>query len=80
MANAVCLKVDTSAISVEKIDALSKAIREFPGPVKLQFDVRTENSPVGLMLQSKRFRVLLTDEFISRIEGILGREAIHLQN
>jgi len=80
MAGAVCLKVDTSAISVEQIESLSKAIREFPGPVKLQFDVRTENSPVGLMLQSKRFRVLLTDDFISRIEGILGREAIHLQN
>lgn len=79
MASEVRLRVDTSRVSIEQIDRLHQVIRANPGMVPLLFDVRTNGNGVGLLLKSKRFRVLLSEEFLNEVEGILGRDGVRLQ-
>jgi DNA polymerase-3 subunit alpha len=78
MADSIRLKVDTRNITIEKIDSLYKVIRDHPGAVPLMFDVRTEGNGLGLLLKSRKFKVLLTDEFIEQVKGILGNDAVNI--
>ena len=79
MADSVKLRVDTGSISIDKIDRLHQVIREHPGSVPLKFEVYTEGNGAGLLLKSRRFKVLLTDEFLKEVEGILGKNGVMLE-
>ena len=78
MADSVKLVVDTSRVSFDQIDSLYRIIRESPGAVPLMFNVKTNGNGSGLMLKSRRFRVLLTDEFINKVQDVLGHGAVEL--
>nr|HQU74771.1 DNA polymerase III subunit alpha [Calditrichia bacterium] len=78
MADSVRLLVDTGNISIDQIDRLHQVIRENPGMVPVMFDVKTGDAGMGLLLRSKRFKVLLSDEFVSKVEAILGRGAVNM--
>lgn len=78
MADSVKLTVDTGSISIEKIDNLYQVIRDHPGAVPLMFDVRTDGNGMGLLLKSRRFKVLLTDEFLHSVQEILGNGAVKI--
>ncbi|RMI26797.1 MAG: DNA polymerase III subunit alpha [Calditrichaeota bacterium] len=78
LANSIRLTVDTSRISFEQIDSLYQVIRSHPGTVPLMFDVRTGSNGTGLLLKSRRFKVLLTDEFVQQVKSILGEEAVRI--
>jgi DNA polymerase III alpha subunit len=80
MADSVKLTVDTSNISIEKIDTLYQVIRDHPGAVPLMFDVRTDGNGMGLLLKSRRFKVLLTDDFLHNVQKILGNDAVKIGN
>lgn len=78
LAESVRLTVDTSHISMEAIDSLFRIIRDHPGSIPLMFEVRTEGNGAGLLLKSRKFRVLLSDEFLHQVQEILGSEAVKL--
>lgn len=78
MADSVKLTVDASNISIEKIDTLYQVIRDHPGAVPLMFNVRTDGNGMGLLLKSRRFKVLLTDEFLHGVQEILGNDAVKI--
>lgn len=78
LAESVRLTVDTSHISMEAIDSLFRIIRDHPGSIPLMFEVRTEGNGAGLLLKSRKFRVLLSDEFLRQVQEILGSEAVKL--
>ncbi len=44
------------------------------------FDVSTGTNGMGLLLKSRRFQVLLTDEFLSKVKNVLGDNAVSLGN
>ena len=79
MANSVKLTVNTSDISIDKIDNLYQIIRENPGGVPLMFNVHTGANGNGLLLKSRRFRVLLSDDFLEKVQGVLGESAITIE-
>ncbi len=78
MAESVQLVVDTTHITPEEIDNLHKVVREYPGSVPLTFLVKTSGNGGGLTLKSRRFKVLLTDEFLARVKDILGNGSISI--
>ncbi len=78
LADSVKLKVDTSRISIEQIDSLYQIITENRGAVPLYFNVYTNGNGEGLMLKSRRFKVLLSDEFLAKARNILGESAVEL--
>ncbi len=78
MAEKVELHVNTSTISTHQIEALYSIIREFPGSTPLYFNVYTSGNGGGLLLKSRRFRVLPSDDFIHKVQDVLGREAVTL--
>lgn len=79
MADSVKLSVDTTNISIEEIDRLYQLVRSNPGSVPLMFDVKTSGSGMGLLLKSRRFKVLLTDDFLDKAESILGKGGIQVR-
>jgi DNA polymerase-3 subunit alpha len=79
MAESVLLRVNTRTITTDKIDTLYKVIRDHPGVVPLMFDVQTEGNGLGLLLKSRKFKVLLSDEFIEQVKEILGNDAVNIE-
>lgn len=78
LANCVRLTVNTADLSPEKVDQLHQVIRDCPGTVPLMFHVHTPGNGAGLLLKSRRYNVLLTEDFLNRVRGILGREAVEI--
>jgi hypothetical protein len=74
----VRLTVNTGSISIEEIDRLYQIIRENPGVVPLMFDIHTGANGNGLLLKSRRFKVLLSDEFLQKVQGVLGADAVKI--
>lgn len=78
MADNVQIVVDTANISFDQIDALYQAIRNNPGTVPLLFSVKTNGHGGSLRLKSRRFKVLLSEEFMSAVNRILGEGAVRV--
>lgn len=74
------IEIDTQQISKEKVDKLYDLIRGFPGSIPLVFEVRTNGSGEGLLVKSRRYKVMLSDEFLDLLIELVGRRSIKVQN
>ena len=80
MADEVRMRVDIGRVTEATIEALYKVIRANPGTVPLIFDVHTGENGNGLLLKSRRFRVLLSDDFLEKVQELLGRDAVQINS
>jgi len=80
LAGAIRITIDTKSVSPEQVDALYTLVRDNPGLVPLIFDVRTNGNGEGILMQSQKFQVLLTDDFIRKMQQIVGKDSIIIRN
>jgi len=80
LAGSIRITIDTQSISPAQVDALHALVKENPGMVPLIFDVRMNGNGEGILMQSKRFQVLLTEDFIKKMQQILGSDSIIIRN
>lgn len=78
MAGSIKLKVDTSNISEDQIDDLYRLIQNSRGSIPLFFNVYTNGNGEALLLKSRRFKVLPTDDFLVEARKILGDSAVEV--
>ena len=80
LAGSIKITIDTKRISPEQIEAIHRLVKENPGFVPLIFDIHTNGNGEGLLLKSKKFQVLLSDDFIKKIQQIVGKGSIRIRN
>lgn len=75
-AKQITLSIKLSDVGVEVIPALKKVVERHVGKCTCNFNVIPEGEGAPLRLQSTRYVVKVSDQFIEEVEGILGRDCI----
>lgn len=80
MANALYLTLYTNSLKEEDVERLYEIITQYPGTIPLYFDVRPNGDGAGLLMRSKKYHVVLTDEFLQKLQEILGEDNVSIRN
>ncbi len=80
LARGLKLKVDTHQLSPEQVDQLYKVIKQHPGSIPILFEVYTNGNGSGLLLRSRKFQVVLTDQLLAQLGALLGNDNIEVLN
>ncbi len=78
MATSVTLNINTAKISESEIDELYRLIQQYRGSIPLYFNVYTNGNGDALLLKSRRFKVLPTDDFLRNARKILGDKGVEI--
>jgi DNA polymerase-3 subunit alpha len=80
LANGIQLVIDTMKINEDQVNRLKQILQKYPGKVPLYFEVRPNGNGAGLIMKSRKYHVLVTEELINEIHEIIGKENIHIKN
>ena len=80
LAGSIKITINTNNISPEQIEAIHRLVKENPGLVPLIFEICTNGNGEGLLMKSQKFQVLLSDDFIRKIQEIVGKDSIRVRN
>ncbi len=73
------LTIDPGVLKDEKVTSLFQLIQKYPGNIPVYFDMRPNGNGTGLIMRSKKFRVVLTDDFLDQLQVLLGKQNIHIK-
>ncbi|MBN2364641.1 MAG: DNA polymerase III subunit alpha [Calditrichaeota bacterium] len=79
LSNGLQLIVDPHNFKEEKLSELLHLIQHFPGNIPLYFEMRPNGNGSGLVMRSKKFQVILSDEFLDKLQDIMGKKNIHIK-
>ena len=68
-----------NAIAEDKINELQKHIGRYPGTIPLFLEVRTNGTGIGFIMRSKKYHVLLSDDFLQGLYALLGKNNVIIQ-
>jgi len=80
MSHGLQLVVNTNTLKEEEIARLQEIIRQHPGTIPLFFEMRVNGNDTGFILKSKKYRVVVTDEFLSELQSLLGKQNVFIKN
>ncbi|GAB4329126.1 MAG: DNA polymerase III subunit alpha [Calditrichia bacterium] len=80
MTKSVQLNVDTAVVDEEKVEELRKIITSHPGEIPVYLQVRARSNGEPLLMKSRRYRIILTDEVLDELGKILGKKNILIRN
>lgn len=80
LAGSIKITINTNNISPEQIEAIHRLVKENPGLVPLIFEICTNGNGEGLLMKSQKFQVLLSDDFIRKMQEIVGKDSIRVRN
>ncbi|GAB4368900.1 MAG: DNA polymerase III subunit alpha [Calditrichia bacterium] len=79
MSKGIQLIIDTSEMQEDKIEKLQNLIKKYPGTLPLYFEMRPNGNGIGIVLKSRKYSVVITDEFLSELRELLGKNNIVLK-
>ena len=79
LSNGIQLLIDPLKLNEEEIGKLQLLIQKFPGKIPLYFEMRTNGNGNGLILRSKKFQVMLSDDFLNELQKLLGQDNIQIK-
>jgi DNA polymerase-3 subunit alpha len=77
--NGLYLVINPKLIKETVINKLQKLIQKHPGDMPLYFEMKTNGNSNGLIMRSKKFQVILTDEFLRELQKIIGEGNIQIK-
>ncbi|MFQ5584323.1 MAG: OB-fold nucleic acid binding domain-containing protein, partial [Calditrichia bacterium] len=80
LAGSLKIIINPQDFSNKQVDSLHNLIREHPGNIPLFFEFRSNGNGETILVQSRKFKVLLSDEFIKQIQAIVGKNSIIIGN
>ena len=72
--------IDIKAIDDREVARLNEIVKQFPGTTPLFFEVRTNGNAQGFIMRSRKYAVILTEEFLNQLYSLLGKENIIIKN
>jgi DNA polymerase-3 subunit alpha len=79
LSNGLQLSIDPKELKEERINQLHRLIQKYPGNIPVFFEMRPNGNSTGIVMRSKKFRVVLTDDFLDKLQAILGKQNIHIK-
>ena len=77
--NGLHLIINPQNLKEEAIEKLQNLIQKYPGDMPLFFEMRANGNGDGLIMRSKKFQVLLTDEFLQELKKIIGEDNVQIK-
>ena len=74
--NGLKLVIDTTNFIDEKIEKLLSIIEQNPGTIPLYFEMRPNGNGSGIILKSRKYQILMTDELLFKLQNLLGKEKV----
>lgn len=79
LSNGIQLLIDPLKLNEEEIGKLQQLIQKYPGKIPLYFEMRTNGDGSGLVMRSKKFQVMLSDDFLNELQKLLGQDNIQIK-
>jgi len=79
MAQGLQLTIQTGKVDERLVDELHHIMKQYPGTIPVFFDIRPNGNGTGFLMKSQKFRVVLTDEFIEKLQQLLGAENVQIK-
>ncbi len=80
MSQGLQLVIQSKNFTEEKVDNLQNIIRQHPGTMPLYIDVHPNGNGTGFIIRSRKYRVVLTDEFLKELQNLLGKQNVIIKN
>ncbi len=80
MAKGVQVTINTKTFTEDQIKDLQAIISSHQGAVPLFFEMRPNGNGTGLVMRSRKYRVVLSDEFLEALQKLLGKNNIVVKN
>jgi DNA polymerase-3 subunit alpha len=77
--NGLHLIINPQELQETEINKLQKLIKKYPGDMPLYFEMKSNGNSNGLIMRSKKFQVILTDEFLQELQKIIGKGNIQIK-
>ncbi len=74
------LIIHTGDVNESEIDKLYEIIKKYPGTVPLFFEVHPNGNGASFILRSRKYQVMVTDEFLEELRKLLGEKNIIIRN
>jgi DNA polymerase-3 subunit alpha len=79
LSNGIQLLIDPLTMKEEEIGKLQQLIQKNPGKIPIYFEMRTNGNESGLIMRSKKFQVILSDDFLNELQKLLGKDHIQIK-
>lgn len=76
LANGIQLLINPTTMNDEEIVKLQQIIKKYPGKIPLYFEIHTKDGQNNIILRSKKFQVILSDDFLNELQKLIGKENI----
>ncbi|UCF63383.1 MAG: DNA polymerase III subunit alpha [bacterium] len=73
------LSINPQGLKEERITQLQKLIQKYPGNIPVYFEMKMNGNGDGIVMRSKKFQVIITEEFLSELQKIIGKDNIHIK-
>ncbi len=90
MSQGIQLIIDIKKVSEEDVEKLLGIIKHYPGSTSLYVEMRVNgngngqgnghSAATGFVMRSRRYKVLVTDEFIESLHDLLGEKKVIIRN
>jgi DNA polymerase-3 subunit alpha len=80
MSGGLQLIIDTENFNEKTIDELHRIIKKYPGTIPLFLEVRPNGNGIGFILRSQKYLIVITDDFLEELYGLLGQQNVKIKN
>jgi DNA polymerase III alpha subunit len=80
LSNGLHLIITTKDFSENKVDELQTLIQNYPGSIPLYFEMRPNGNSAGLVLCSRKYTVVVTDELLEKLHNLLGKNNVLIKS
>ena len=74
------LIINTPEVSEKEIEKLHEIIKRHPGTVPLYFEMRPNGNGANFVFRSRKYQVMVSEEFLAELRKLLGDNNIVIKN
>lgn len=80
MSNGLQLIIDIKDFNESNVDELQELIKKYPGSIPLYFEMRPNGNGSSIVLGSRKYKVMVTDELLETLQKMLGKKNVLIKN
>ena len=77
--NRLHIIINPQDLKEDTIIELQKIIKKNPGDMPLFFEMMANGNGEGLVMRSKKFQVIITDDFLKELHSIIGKDNVQIK-